>query len=149
MNPKRPPVPVEQFYDPYDTSIVWYLIPGFNGYEINNLKSIRSFKYYHKYPLGIMVPMTKDNIVIISDDNNIRRKMKVDDLYNMAIEYQNKEYPYGYPHTTLSVQHNPRNNRTFLDYNTIYHSQDNNIVHRPRRAGKDDLFFPEFPIKSQ
>ena len=73
---------------------IWYMIPGFNGYEINKFKQIRSFKNYRVFPRGYLIKTYRDrkgkHYIHLTDNNNIRRKMYIDDLWTLVQKDPNK-----------------------------------------------------------
>lgn len=103
--------PVETIIDPYDVNIVWYYIPGFNGYEISNTNIVRSMKHFKKYPFGILIhPVsgTGDNTTFeITNDNNERVRITVGELSSLA--HNNKNVVSGYPRRTYISDNHSRN----------------------------------------
>lgn len=117
--------PIQNYIDPNNSSILWYYIPGFNGYEISNTGIIRSMKHYKKYPFGMLIRPREVNDPIelftkqfndltyeLSDNNNKRQIMKRSTLLNLAIN--NQYHVQGYPRTTIVTDIAPRNIRCFI-----------------------------------
>lgn len=117
--------PIQNYINPYDTTIWWYYIPGFNGYEISNTGIVRSMKHYRKYPFGILIRPKETNDPIdlftkyyedlsyeLSDNNNERRVMKRSELLYMASK--NPYHVQGYPRRTVVTNIAPRNQRCFV-----------------------------------
>lgn len=73
---------------------VWYMIPGFNGYEINEERQIRSFKFHNVNVYGQYIKIHTDRkdkkYVYLSDNNNKRCKMYVEDLWDLVKNNKNK-----------------------------------------------------------
>lgn len=127
--------PVEMYIDPYNTSILWYYIPGFNGYEISNTGIVRSMKHYKKYPFGILIRPreTKDPIDLftkfygeltyeLSDNNNIRQVITRSELLGLASN--NKQKIDGYPRRTIVTDISPRNIRCFVKRKPVISPKD-------------------------
>ena len=117
-------IPVESVLNPYDPSILWYPIPGYNGYEISNTGYLRSQKHYHRYPCGILIrPKTQgeDPVFNLSDDNNNRVDVHLSELKNLA--YNN---PRGIlPRGTLVADSSSHNDRRFVKKKTTFVPMDN------------------------
>jgi hypothetical protein len=68
---------------------LWYPIPGFNGYTINNYGVVKSMKNFKAYPEGIFIQPKVDKhqqrYYILSDDRNERKKMYAHELISLAI----------------------------------------------------------------
>lgn len=47
--------PVQNYIDVRNPQILWYCIPGFNGYELSNIGIVRSMKHHRKYPFGMII----------------------------------------------------------------------------------------------
>jgi len=77
-------VGVEQVINVNDSSIVWFRIPGFPGYEISNNNYVRSFKSRKKFPLGSLVKWDKTGHVIMSDHNNKRVKLDLKEIWSIV-----------------------------------------------------------------
>ena len=73
---------------------IWYMIPGFNGYEINILRQVRSFKFHNVNTYGKLLKTYKDKkghyYVYLSDNNNKRQKMYVEDLWVLVATTKDK-----------------------------------------------------------
>lgn len=115
MKHRRQFTAVESVLNIYDNNRVWYYIPGFNGYEVSNDCYIRSMKHYLKYPYGILIsPVTRepygsscDPLFEISDDNNIRRRIRLSQIIHLA---QTSNYhACGYPRATIITDPTSRN----------------------------------------
>ena len=115
---------VENFINPMDPNILWYYIPGFNGYEISNTGIVRSMKHYKKYPFGILIKPKEINNIIelftiayndltyeLSDNNNERKVVK-----RSTLQYLASSNPYsisGYPRSTFITDISSRNQRIY------------------------------------
>lgn len=113
MNSNSRFIPIEDILNVNDTSIVWYYIPGFNGYEISNTNILRSMKHHRKYPYGLLItPDSKCNYEL-SDNNNKRVKVNISILIDLAVNnpYKNSS---GYPRPTYIVDHQSRNPRELI-----------------------------------
>ena len=77
--------PTETVVNIYDPNILWYIIPGFPGYQISTNGYLRSFKSARKYPFGIILEYYhKDGQYFnLSDQNNGRYKLSIDDIWNI------------------------------------------------------------------
>ena len=115
MKHRRRFTAVESVMDIHDRSRVWYYIPGFNGYEVSNDGYIRSMKHYLRYPYGILIsPVTRepygsscDPLFEISDDNNIRRRIRLSQLIHLAMTSNYRAA--GYPRHTIITDPTSRN----------------------------------------
>lgn len=93
------PIPVESVFDLRTDSQMWYNIPGYNGYEISNQGYIRSMKNFRRYPYGMLIRPIKDkkgnNYFELSDDFNHRKKLSIQEIWNLAMNnpYKNNSYP--------------------------------------------------------
>ena len=111
---------VEEAIDPLDPSILWYYIPGFNGYEVSNTNMVRSMKHYHRYPFGILIkPVMRepygsscDPLFELSDNNNIRVKIRLSQLVLLA--HNNQYAVSGYPRHTCISDPTSRNDIHFV-----------------------------------
>lgn len=68
-------IPVNNIFDPYDVSIIWYPISGFPGYEasiVNQQLYVRSLKMFRKYPFGDLIYPGNSNKYQLSNFNNQR-----------------------------------------------------------------------------
>lgn len=82
---------------------VWYYIPYYNGYEISNDGYIRSMKHYRKYPFGLLIEPKKNRKGEIlqpiryelSNDNNEREVLTLDEIKNLAYNNPRKIQYYG------------------------------------------------------
>ena len=111
--PANPVYPTENVVNIYDESILWYKIPGFPSYEISNNGYLRSFKSAYKYPYGTILNYyhKNGNYFILTDKNNSRYKLTVDDIWNIINKSTEKEPPvFGYQVMVI----NPRNQRFML-----------------------------------
>ena len=117
-------IPVQMYIDPSNPNVLWYHIPGFNGYEISNNGIVRSMKHFRKYPFGILIRPreTKDPLDLftkyydeltyeLSDDYNERQIITRTELLNLA--KNNKRKVTGYPRHTATVDISSRNPRRF------------------------------------
>lgn len=118
-------IPVENYIDPLSQSILWYYIPGFNGYEISNTGIIRSMKHFKKYPYGMLIKpkevsdplelFTKSFIDLtyeLSNNHNERITIKRSELQQLA--YNNTNQVQGYPRLTYVSDIGSRNQRCFI-----------------------------------
>lgn len=112
--------PVQNYINIYDSNILWYYIPGFNGYEISSTGIVRSMKHFRKYPYGMIIrpKEIKDPIelfvnnypeltYVLSDNNNERQVVTRTELINLARNNHNKVY--GYPRKTIVTDIGSRN----------------------------------------
>lgn len=117
--------PVERYIDPYNSNLLWYYIPGFNGYEISNTGIVRSMKHYKKYPFGMLIRPRETNDPMdlftklygeltyeLSDNNNERQVITRSELLNLA--FSNKIKVNGYPRRTVVTDIGSRNQRCFI-----------------------------------
>lgn len=106
--------PVEEVLNIYDMNRVWYPVYGYNGYEVSNDKIVRSMKHYKKYPYGLLIKPIKDtDNYVLSDDNNCRKTLSVEEIYQLGITNPfNKSS--NYPRPTAMTDGNPRNDRHFI-----------------------------------
>jgi len=81
-------VSVENVFDIYNDDQIWYRIKGFRGYEISNKGVIRSLKHFKKYPYGILIqPVNeKKDIFVLSDNNNVRKRLNRNEIYKLRDE---------------------------------------------------------------
>lgn len=115
MKHRRRFTAVESIIDIHDRNRVWYYIPGFNGYEVSNDGYIRSMKHYLRYPYGILIsPVTRepygsscDPLFEISDDNNVRRRIRLSQLIHLAMTSNYRAA--GYPRHTIITDPTSRN----------------------------------------
>lgn len=106
---------VEDFLNIFDMNRYWFYIPGYNGYEVSNDGYLRSMKHYVKYPYGILIRPIKrepygsstDPTFELSDNNNVRRKIRLSQLIHLAAT--NQFYVPGYPRGTIITNTMPRN----------------------------------------
>lgn len=148
-------IPVERYINPLSQDILWYYIPGFNGYEISNTGIVRSMKHYKKYPYGILIrprevsdPLelfTKvfdDLIYELSDNNNKRQVVRRSELQYLAST--NPYYIQGYPRKTIVTDIASRNIKCFIQrqYDNVplteqihqvqfYYEKDNDVKIKP------------------
>lgn len=120
MKHHREFIPVESVINIADSTILWFYIPGFNGYEVSNNGYLRSMKHFRKYPYGIIIrPVERepygsstDPMFELSNDNNERVKIRLSQLVMLA--HNNQYAVSGYPrHTYMSDSHS-RNDRKFI-----------------------------------
>lgn len=133
--------PVERYIDPRNTNILWYYIPGFNGYEISNTGIVRSMKHHRKYPFGILIKprevkdpielFTKNFIELtyeLSDDYNERHIITRSELLSLAAN--NKIKVNGYPRLTIIADNSSRNPRCFKKYNKTNNNSLKEQIHQ-------------------
>ena len=72
--------------------MIWYMIKGFNGYEINEQGIVRSMKMMHANPGGLLKQYKdkKGLYYILSNNENKRVKIYVQDLINIVFNSGNK-----------------------------------------------------------
>lgn len=125
-------IPVEQIFNPYIDTQLWYYIPGFNGYEISDRGVVRSMKHFKKYPYGVLlhgkVLDNNDCIFTLSDNNNKRVQITRNTLWALAIN--NKNPVAGYPRRTYQTDIASRNQQIF--------------IHRETNNQGEKLFTPQF-----
>ena len=116
---------IEDYIDPLSQNILWYYIPGFNGYEISNTGIVRSMKHYKRYPYGMLIrPKEISNPLELftksfpeltyelSNNNNERKIIKRSELQYLA---QNNQYAVqGYPRRTFVTDISSRNIKCFV-----------------------------------
>ena len=123
-------IPVEKYINPYDRNVIWYYIPGFNGYEICNFGIVRSMKHFKKYPFGILIKPKEINDVVelfvkpfgdltyeLSDNNNKRQIVKASKLKYLAAT--NPYTVRGYPRPTMVTDIGSRNKRCFVQRQVV------------------------------
>jgi len=64
---------------------VWYMIPGFNGYEINEDKVVRSMKRFNAVP-GYLIKLYKGGYYELSDNHCKRVRKTPDELWDLVQE---------------------------------------------------------------
>lgn len=78
-----------------EDNLMWYHIPGFNGYTIREDGLVKSLKFQYACPEGYVIKSHRnrngDRYVVLSDDNNIRTKITIKELLNAV---KNNEYKY-------------------------------------------------------
>ena len=117
--------PVQNYIDPNNQDILWYYIPGFNGYEISNIGIIRSMKHHKKYPFGMIIKPKEVNNIIelftkqfddltyeLSDNNNKRQIVKVSEIKQLA--FSNTHHVKEYPRKTIVTDRSSRNISCFV-----------------------------------
>lgn len=101
--------PVERLVDINDFSVLWYDIPGYRGYQLcNKADLVRSLKHHKKYPYGLIIER-KNNCFTLSDSNNNRIKVNLDEIKKLVKENPDKK---GYH--TWQIDHFSRNPREFV-----------------------------------
>lgn len=136
-------VPMEYVMDPYDTSILWFPIKGYNGYELCNLGFIRSVKNHNSYPFGTLLKFSKiknDKYYILSDNNNTRRKVLLLEIQSIVSQDTSVYARFGY----VVDYRQSRNSRKFIRFD--YHDK-SNIVKEARPVSKEKVFMPSFTIQ--
>ena len=127
---------VEQVIDIYDKNIIWFRIPGYPGYEISNTNYIRSFKSRKKYPYGTLVKWDKKGNVIISNSNNIRVKLSIEEIW--SIVKHNPEVIVN----TIDTQNTSRN--PFCTVNTNAEVEVGKVAAKPKVTTKEEASFVDF-----
>jgi len=111
-------VPVDQVFNiNYDTQL-WAAIPGFNGYQLSGDYTIRSYKFYKKYPYGTLLLPKKgdgtsmDDIYELTDNDNMRIEISPFELGKLV-----HAKPLDIYHTNYRIPSNktPRNSRIFIN----------------------------------
>jgi hypothetical protein len=115
-------IAVENVINVNDPYILWYYIPGYNGYEISNTLYVRSMKHYMKFPYGILVQPKKnkegkvsnpeDPTFELTNNNNERTAIRLSQIVHLA--KTNPYAVYGYPRRTYHSDGASRNLRCFL-----------------------------------
>jgi hypothetical protein len=126
-------IPIEKVINISDPDILWYYIPGYNGYEISNYGIIRSMKHFMKYPYGMWIRPIKNTrgLYQLSNDHNERVLVPLEELWRLSQEYDHGVT--GYPRHTLQTDRSSRNHRCF-------------IPPKPRPAELDEVITPTFTI---
>lgn len=133
-------IPVENIFNPYQDEQIWLMIPDYPGYEISTLQNIRSFKFKKEYRYGALIKIDAAGTCYLTDKNNCRVKENVNSLFDIALEYQKKYKPYGYPRRTIQGYPNfsSRNKRAFINHKEIRESK-KLITRKPKPiAGVDN-----------
>lgn len=131
----------EAVFNVYDSTPIWYDIPGFPGYQVSFLYGtyVRSFKRYKVYPFGTLIKYnTTNNCYTLTNDNNQSIKLSIQEIHELVND--NKIIPVA----TNCVITKGRNNRMSIipDANTSV----GKIVSKPRELRKDGekLSFADF-----
>lgn len=98
-----------------EPGILWYSIPGFNGYEISNGCIVRSMKNYKKYPYGMLISpkgKAENPSFTLSNDNGERVTIKLSEIMKIVSETYNK-IP-GYPRHTWEYDISGRDKRYLI-----------------------------------
>ena len=131
-------VPIESIMDINDTSIIWYRIPGFPGYEITDINGstlIRSFKQRKKYAFGTVVK-PNNGFWTISNSNNQRVKISYNELWNLVKSNTlNTCYTY-------QVQDTSRNPRCGIDRDAVV--EVGKVVQKPKLVTNEQVSFVDF-----
>lgn len=133
-------VPVDAVINPNDTSVLWYDIPNFPGYQISNNGYIRSFKQYRKYPLGTLVKFCNKECtkIQLTNSNNQRVIVTIQMIHELVSKYQIQ------PDGTCSVKIQGRNSRMCInpdqdiDYGVV--------VSKPVPVNNEPVSMPTFNI---
>ena len=126
-------VPVEQVINPNDSTIKWFRIPGFPGYEICNLNYVRSFKSRKKYPYGTLVKWDKNNTITLTNSNNQRVKLTLTDIW--CVVKANPEIT----SYTWETQNTSRNQTACIDTEAI--SEVGKVVSKPKVRNSEEHKF--------
>lgn len=70
---------------------IWYMIPGFNGYEINKSGQVRSMKMMYADP-GHIMKQNKYGYYTLSNNENKRIRISYDELYDITFNSGEKMY---------------------------------------------------------
>lgn len=125
---------LEEFIDPYDNGILWYPIPGFRGYEYNfTLKSIRSLKNLSRFPYGCLLKSTNNKEYTLTDNNNCRVKISINDIEKII-----KNNPAVIPVYTYQVNYfNRRNSRAFIKPDEA--PKHGKLINKPKPVRKEPI----------
>lgn len=130
-------VPVEQVVNINDPTIIWYRIPGFPGYEIcRSNYYVRSFKSRKKYPFGTLVKWNKDNTITLTNRNNQRVKLTMEQIEQLLKENKPTSCK------TIEVQNTSRNPLCGIDTNA--ETLVGTIVAKPKVQTSEDRKIVDF-----
>ena len=92
--------------------MLWYMIEGFNGYEINEQGQVRSMKMMHKNP-GHLLKLDKYGYYTLSNNENKRVRKTPQELIQLVF---NSGLPLK-PRNENAVYMGGRNKRFYFDEN--------------------------------
>ena len=96
---------VEDYIDINDTSIKWYDIPGYNGYQVSTTGHVRSLKHFKKYPFGILIKH-RNGIYTLTNSNNTRTTVSYKEISELV---NNDKHSLAYPKDTIVTNRGSRN----------------------------------------
>ena len=144
--------PTETVVNINDNNILWYIIPGFPGYQISTNGYLRSFKMANKYPFGIILEYYhKDGQYFnLSDQNNNRYKLTVEDIW-FIVNKSNNRGMFGYDvsgfkarNSRMGVIPNKPNDDKYLESKRIKSHKTRPIRINGVNRDYRDLSFPNF-----
>lgn len=111
-----PVIPLEQIFDPFNDTQLWYYIPGFNGYEISDRGILRSMKHYKKHPFGMILQgrVNKDDDIVFTLSNNHNKRVSITRSRLMELAKTNDIPVSSYPRRTFETDVSSRNQRIFI-----------------------------------
>ena len=98
---------IEDVMDIYDDSLLWYNIPGYNGYQVSNTNVVRSMKHYKKYRFGILLK-SNNGLYQLSNSQNQRVTISLKEILDLV---NNDEHSKAYPYHTTQMGNGPRNEK--------------------------------------
>lgn len=118
---------------------IWYMIPGFNGYEINEDKTVRSMKMFNANP-GHFIKLYDDGTYELSDNHCNRIRKTPDELWDL-VQRQMEESPQQVRvresyHNHISSRNKFKN---FYPENVDYDKKTPGL-----KEGKDNKFYMDF-----
>lgn len=107
---------IENVLDVNDESLLWYNIPGYNGYQVSNTNIVRSMKHYKKYSYGILLK-SNNGLYQLSNSQNQRVTISLKEILELV---NNDERSKSYPYHTYQQPNGTRNQKcTIHRTNTI------------------------------
>jgi len=125
-------IPIDQLWNLNTDRQLWYDIPGFNGYQISNAYHVRSFKYKNKYPFGVLIMPDKNNNFELSDNDNMRIKISLQEIIDKSIYKGAIEYP------TYYINQISRNKRLGINQDPILTAQKKGLVRKSVPVNKQE-----------
>ena len=101
---------VEDYIDINDTSIKWYDIPGYNGYQLSTNGYVRSLKHFKKYPFGILIKHRNGKFTI-TNSNNEKSTISYNEIKDLVM---NDKYTLSFPKDTTTTTFDSRNKSCFI-----------------------------------
>lgn len=102
--------------------MLWYMIEGFNGYEINEEGQVRSMKMMYKNP-GHLLKKDKYGYYTLSNNKNERVRIRPEELLHIVFE-EGRELR---PREENYIYMGGRNKRFYFDEG-IYPTENSNTV---------------------